>query len=167
MTITAERLSLLASTKEGLRNRLSLGRSMPFSDYVGYIKEAPAINDIGAPGAVGFGVGVCPEKYPDLSTMSGTLIKGHDNYGNYQYKDGSVMVWVPAFFYRYGDGSNPSYPSYGVNSVDVVPRHAYPTILAAGQPGMLIFGAGLSLMFPPSLLSTLQRGRDPCVRLVW
>lgn len=141
MTTTAERLALLASTKEGLRNRLSLGRSMPFSDYVGYIKEAPAINDIGAPGAVGFGVGVCPEKYPDLSTMSGTLIKGHDNYGNYQYKDGSVMVWVPAFFYRYGDGSNPSHPTYGVNSVDVVPRHAYPSVLAAAVAGYALHRA--------------------------
>lgn len=93
------------------------------------------VNDIGTPGAVGFGVGICPLDYQGISSMPGTTVLGSDDYGNYKYSDGSVMCWVPAFFYRYGDGSNPSYPSYGVNSVDVLPRHAYPTILAAAVAG--------------------------------
>lgn len=93
------------------------------------------VNDIGIPGAVGFGVGICPLDYQGISNMPGTTVLGSDDYGNYKYSDGSVMCWVPAFFYRYGDGSNPSYPSYGVNSVDVLPRHAYPTILAAAVAG--------------------------------
>ena len=32
--------------------------------------------------------------------MSGTTDISHENYGNYRYTDGSVMVWVPAFFYK-------------------------------------------------------------------
>ena len=105
------------------------GRSGLMSKYQVAILEAiGGDNDIGEPGKVAFGVSTTSSLPVGMNEMPGTRIKGHDNYGNYQYKDGSVMVWVPSFFYRYGDGSNPSYPTYGVNSVDVfaaprVPNH--------------------------------------------
>ena len=101
---------------------------------------APQVNNIGAPGTLGFGVGICPRDYPGMSPLAGTFTKG-DEYGNYQYTDGSVMVWVPAFFYRYGHISNPTYAAYGVNSVHVVPRSAYPTVLAAAVAGYALHRA--------------------------
>lgn len=101
---------------------------------------APQVNNIGVPGTLGFGVGICPRDYPGMSPLAGTFTKG-DEYGNYQYTDGSVMVWVPAFFYRYGHTSNPTYAAYGVNSVHVVPRSAYPTVLAAAVAGYALHRA--------------------------
>lgn len=47
------------------------------------------------------------------------------NYGNYQYTDGSVMVWIPAFYMRIGHASNPTYSTYGVNSIDIQPLSAF------------------------------------------
>lgn len=67
-----------------------------------YLTQNNGINGIGTPGEVGFGVGICPEA--DLPTgmmaMDGCYQLGHQNYGNYQFADGSVMVWIPKFYYR-------------------------------------------------------------------
>ena len=101
---------------------------------------SPQINDIGVPGTVGFGVGICPLEYPDMAPLAGTFTKGPE-YGNYQYKDGSVMAWVPAYFYRYGHPDNPTYATYGVNSIHVLPRSAYPTVLAAAVAGYALHRA--------------------------
>lgn len=101
---------------------------------------SPQINDIGVPGTVGFGVGICPLEYPDMAPLAGTFTKGPE-YGNYQYKDGSVMAWVPAYFYRYGHPDNPTYAAYGVNSIHVLPRSAYPTVLAAAIAGYALHRA--------------------------
>lgn len=66
------------------------------------ITDTPNINTIGLPGTAGFGVGVCPEQYlpPGMTPMSGYSDPMSPNYGNYQFQDGSVMVWVPRFYYR-------------------------------------------------------------------
>ena len=101
----------------------------------------PIANNIGVAGQIGFGVGICPLEYDGMSEMLGTRIFGHDNYGNYQYSDGSVMAWVPAYFYRYGHPNNPTYATYGVNSIHVLPRHAYPTVLAAAVAGYALHRA--------------------------
>lgn len=62
---------------------------------------------IGIPGAQGFGVAVCDQQLPIyMAPLPGYNIVGHDNYGNYQTIDGSIMVWVPAFYYKWGTGSN-------------------------------------------------------------
>ena len=63
--------------------------------------QASALH-IGIPGQLGFGVGVCPG---DILPAGFTPLPGYadlvsPNYGNYQFRDGSVMVWVPKFFYR-------------------------------------------------------------------
>lgn len=60
-----------------------------------------AINLIGVAGAAGFGVGIAPEgDVPEgMTPLSGYQDPCHANYGNYQYKDGSVMVWIPKFYY--------------------------------------------------------------------
>lgn len=101
---------------------------------------SPQINDIGVPGTIGFGVGICPLEYPGMLPLAGTFTKG-DEYGNYQYTDGSVMAWVPAYFYRYGHPDNPTYATYGVNSIHVLPRSAYPTVLAAAVAGYALHRA--------------------------
>lgn len=64
--------------------------------------DGPAINTIGLPGQAGFGVGICPEQYlpAGMTPMSGYSDKMSPNYGNYQFQDGSIMVWVPKFYYR-------------------------------------------------------------------
>ncbi|MEI7590389.1 MAG: hypothetical protein WCJ49_03655 [Deltaproteobacteria bacterium] len=61
------------------------------------------INNIGLPNTAGFGCGVCPGPLPaGMIGMSGYANPSSDNYGNYQYSDGSIMVWIPAFYYKYG-----------------------------------------------------------------
>ncbi|MEW6485796.1 MAG: ubiquitin-activating E1 FCCH domain-containing protein [Pseudomonadota bacterium] len=59
-------------------------------------------NCIGTPGQVGFGVGICPPaKLPDgFTPLDGYSHPCSPNYGNYQFRDGSIMVWIPKFYYR-------------------------------------------------------------------
>ena len=59
-------------------------------------------NCIGTPGTAGFGVGICPPtKLPDgFTPLDGYSHPSSPNYGNYQFRDGSVMVWIPKFYYR-------------------------------------------------------------------
>ena len=94
-----------------------------------------SINNIGVMGEIGAGVGICPLSYSGMSDMPGTMIKGHDNYGNYQYSDGSVMCWVPAYFYRWGSAESPHHAAHGNNACDILPLSAFPSILAAAVAG--------------------------------
>lgn len=57
---------------------------------------------IGVAGAADFGVGVCPlaSLPPGMTPLAGYNISGHSNYGNYQFSDGSIMVFVPKFYYK-------------------------------------------------------------------
>jgi len=65
-------------------------------------------NLIGIAGRQGFGVGVCPARLlPDgMTGLFGYTNPASDNYGNYQYADGSVMVWIPRFYYKITAGTN-------------------------------------------------------------
>lgn len=95
------------------------------------------VNDIGIPGGAGFGVGICPAVPTGFTPMPGFDEVLSDNYGNYQYTDGSVMVWVPAFFYKIGNGSN----GLQVNFVDVKPYSAYATVALANADGYALHRA--------------------------
>lgn len=87
-------------------------------------------------GAQGFGVGVYAGTLPSgFSTMTGTTDKASANYGNYQYSDGSVMVFVPKFFYRIGSASSPRYATYGANAIDIVGIDTYASESAANAAG--------------------------------
>jgi hypothetical protein len=91
-----------------------------------------AINHIGVPGQLGFGVGICPMSLPTgMSELFGTRDPTSDNYGNYQYSDGSIMVWIPAFFYKFGTGSNGN----AVNVVTIKPLSAYADVATANTDG--------------------------------
>lgn len=63
-------------------------------------------NTIGIPGMMGFGVGICPPASlpAGFTPMSGCYDPSSPNYGNYTYLDGSVMVWIPKFYYRIHEG---------------------------------------------------------------
>jgi hypothetical protein len=64
------------------------------------------VNDIGIPGQAGFGVGICPPANlpAGFTPMTGCYDQMSPNYGNYQYLDGSVMVWIPRHYYRIHEG---------------------------------------------------------------
>lgn len=109
----------------------------PFFTLMSYWQSG----SIGIPGAAGFGVGVVPTLPSGFSRLSGTNTLGHDNYGNYQYADGSIMVWIPAFYYRIGHASNPTYATYGVNSVDVQPISAFGSLAVANAAGYALHRA--------------------------
>ena len=104
-------------------------------DQAKFLAHFGAINDIGIAGAIGFGVGICPALPAGMSDMPGTMITGHDNYGNYQYSDGSVTCWIPAYYYRWNGADSPRKAVYGNNACDVLPFNAFPSVLAAAVAG--------------------------------
>jgi hypothetical protein len=96
------------------------------------------INNIGIAGGQGFGVGICPGPLPaGMAKLQGTDDPASDNYGNYLYSDGSVMVWVPAFFYKYGTGAN----GLAINAVSIKSFADYATIATANAAGYALHRA--------------------------
>jgi hypothetical protein len=84
------------------------------------IVGAPEPGHIGVAGEYGFGVGIYPGTLASgFSVMAGTTDITSHNYGNYQYSDGSIMVFVPLFYYRIGSASSPNYAKYGANAIDI------------------------------------------------
>ncbi|MDD3757714.1 MAG: hypothetical protein PHN76_06075 [Advenella sp.] len=101
-----------------------------------------SINDIGIPGTMGYGIGICPSLPDDYELMNGSLDYTSDNYGNYRYKkDGSIVVWVPAFYYRIGHAANPTFAQYGVNSVDTKAIHEFANRTEAALQGWALHRA--------------------------
>jgi len=99
-------------------------------------------NDIGDPGGLGFGVGIYPGVLPvGFSVMQGSLDASSDNYGNYQYSEGSIMCWIPLFYYRIGHADNPTYPTYLLNSVDIKAESAFVDVAAANAAGYALHRA--------------------------
>jgi hypothetical protein len=98
-------------------------------------------NDIGTPGQQGFGVGICPVLPTGYSALYGTQDPAGDNYGNYQYSDGSIMVWVPAFYFRLGHTQNPTFATYGANSIDVKSPGFFTNEAAANAQGYYLHRA--------------------------
>jgi hypothetical protein len=95
------------------------------------------VNDIGIPGTAGFGVGVCPNVPAGFAPMYGCTDKFSDNYGNYMVWDGSIMVWIPAFYYKYGTGAN----GFALNIVDIKPYSAYADVATANAAGYALHRA--------------------------
>lgn len=84
----------------------------------------PAINDIGIPGELGFGVGICPYSDEKLLASGWTPMPGYDdinsdNYGNYLHNRAGQFVWIPKFYVRYGDNRSPKYSTYKANTIEV------------------------------------------------
>jgi len=94
-------------------------------------------NNIGIAGAAGFGVGICPSLPAGFTPLAGYTDPTSPNYGNYVYLDGSVMVWVPKFYYKYGTGAN----GLPVNWIDIQPASAYASTAAANAAGYALHRA--------------------------
>jgi len=99
--------------------------------------SAIVANTIGTAGQAGFGVGVCPNLPDGFTPMQGFSVPVSDNYGNYQYKDGSVMVWVPKFFHKIGNGSN----GLDVNDIDIKPASYFGSTAEANSAGYALLRA--------------------------
>ena len=97
------------------------------------------ISNIGQKGKKGFGVGICPNLPAGFSVLSGTYDQNNDNYGNYQYSDGSIMVWVPAFYYKYGTGAAGN--GLAVNVVDIKDYSYFASVSAANTAGYALHRA--------------------------
>lgn len=95
------------------------------------------VNYIGVQGTLWFGVGICPALPAGMSSMTGSSIRGHDNFGNYQYSDGSIMVWIPAFYYKYGTGAN----GLSVNIVDIKAFNYFSSVAVAAAAGYALHRA--------------------------
>ncbi|ODT38038.1 MAG: hypothetical protein ABS55_01730 [Lautropia sp. SCN 70-15] len=98
-------------------------------------------NDIGVPGAQGFGVGICPQVPAGFTPMAGATDPASANYGNYQHSDGSIMVWVPAYRFRLGNAADPGYATYGANTIRIVPVSAHPDEATANAEGFYLHAA--------------------------
>lgn len=106
-----------------------------------YAQSYGNLNNIGTPGTAGFGVGICPSLPAGFTPLPGCHDRLSDNYGNYQYSDGSVMCWIPAFYLRLGHANNPTYATYGVNSIDTRPLAAFPDEATANASGYYLHRA--------------------------
>jgi hypothetical protein len=97
-----------------------------------------ATNNIGIAGQQGFGVGICPGPLPSgMGALFGYSDPSSDNYGNYQYSDGSVMVWIPAFYYKWGTGAN----GVVLNQVSIKAFSEYATVADANAAGFALHRA--------------------------
>lgn len=92
-------------------------------------KKAP--KGIGKAGQQGFGVGVYPGDPADLTAMGLSPMymceaSASANYGNYEHTNGSIMCCVPAFCYRLGNSSAPSYSRDGANALEIKGASEFP-----------------------------------------
>ena len=86
---------------------------------------------IGSAGQQGFGVGVYGGDPADLTAMGLTPMEGcedptSDNYGNYIHTNGSIMCCIPAFCYRLGKATAPSYSRDGADALEIKDATKFP-----------------------------------------
>ena len=105
----------------------------------GVAKFTTTYNNIGTPGAQGFGVGACPSGTlpSNFTALSGAADKTSANYGNYQFQDNSIMVYIPKFYYKIGTGSN----GLAVNVIDVKSIYDYTSRTDAEAAGYALHRA--------------------------
>lgn len=86
---------------------------------------------IGKAGERGFGVGVYGGSPSDLKAMGLTPMEGCEdpnsvNYGNYVHTNGSIMCCIPAFCYRLGNTTAPSYSRDGADALEIRDATEFP-----------------------------------------
>lgn len=109
----------------------------PDGIIIGTATGAGTINNIGTPGQQGFGVGIAPSLPTGFAKLYGTEDPASDNYGNYQFSDGSVMVYVPAFCYKYGTGAN----GFALNVCDIKAFSYFADVATANAAGYALHRA--------------------------
>lgn len=85
----------------------------------------------GESGQQGFGVGVYGGDPADLTAMGLTPMEGcedptSNNYGNYVHTNGSIMCCIPAFCYRLGNATAPSYSRDGDDALEIKDATKFP-----------------------------------------
>jgi hypothetical protein len=107
-------------------------------------------SDIGVPGTIGFGVGLChPDLLPPgMNEIDGTTTKGHENYGNYEDATGSRMVYLPVFW------------SKSVSSTEIKVTSFTMTRLIAGANLLGHPSVSLSSVTNPQMLDIIERMVD-------
>ena len=115
------------------------GQPVMFPTGISIGAGAPGgVNNIGTPGGQGFGVGVCPGPLPSgMGALFGYSDPSSDNYGNYKYSDGSVMCWIPAFYYKWGTGAN----GVSLNEVSIKAFSEYADVATANAAGYALHRA--------------------------
>lgn len=88
-------------------------------------------SSIGIAGQQGFGVGVYGGDPADLTAMGLAPMEGcedptSDNYGNYIHTKGSIMCCIPAFCYRLGKATAPSYNRDAVDALEIKDATKFP-----------------------------------------
>jgi len=131
-------LTVTSNSAQGVVN-VTAGDVSIFS--VGPTGVIPTANSIGLAGQQGFGVGVCPVLPVGYAALPGTTDPASDNYGNYTYVDGSVMVWVPRFYYRIGNSASPRYATHGANAIDIAGDSAFRSEADANSAGYALHRA--------------------------
>lgn len=111
--------------------------SFPNGIMIGTATGAGSINHIGTPGQQGFGVGIAPSLPTNMAKLYGTDDPASDTYGNYQYSDGSIMVYIPAFYYKYGTGAN----GFALNVVDIKAFSYFADVATANAAGYALHRA--------------------------
>lgn len=144
LSITVPSGNLAVSTEYTFRARHN-GTTYGSSGWVsvgGTTKSAFAI-PIGVAGQLDFGVAPTSEPFAvlGLAEMTGTTTSGHDNYGNYQHTNGSIVCWIPKFYYRVGNAAAPQYATYGANSLEIVGTETFTTEAEANAAGYALHRA--------------------------
>jgi len=107
------------------------------------ILAAPYARAYKGPGELGFGVGLYTAGAlpAGFTAMASNTDPTNENYGNYQYTDGSILVFIPKFYYRIGSSLSPRYPNFGLNAIDIVFSDTYANEAAANAAGYALHRA--------------------------
>lgn len=91
----------------------------------GWFPHPEALSGVGCLGGENVlnagGVGVIPAALlpAGFTPLPGCDVPCSENWGNYQYVDGSVMVCLPKTFYRINHAGNPTYARFTPNDIEV------------------------------------------------
>ena len=141
-SIVATGLSASQTYYWRVRHRGTNNGVSAWSTHTAFTTKSSFSGLIGTAGAQGFGVGTYSGTLPSgFSAMTGTSDPASANYGNYTYSDGSIMVFVPKFYYRIGSSSSPRFAAYGANAIDVVGIDTFSTTAAANAAGYALHRA--------------------------
>ena len=92
---------------------------------------------IGKAGEAGFGVGAYQGTLPSgFTALTGSSNLLSPNYGNYQYADDSIMVWIPKFYYKIHTGADLS-----VNTIEIRGANYFTDTAAANTAGYALHRA--------------------------
>lgn len=126
--------SLQPSDKQQSATDRTAGRIV-IVDHLDHLLNTLPPNVLAPMGGAGAGNGICPEPPAGFDLLPGTHILGSIEFGNYRYKDGSICVYGPVGYYRWGHVDNPTYATYGANSLHIVGSETFANETEANAAG--------------------------------